>query len=93
MVVHPLGGDPAGAQLGKEGGAPGCLFQLRGGEHPSNDEGRARQLLHRPDAFGDEQLLPFAGLPATEVAGEGQKTHVRRERERGAVYGERRKSR
>jgi hypothetical protein len=45
---------------------------VEGGEHPANDEGRARQLLHRPDAFGDEQLLPFAGLPATEVAGEGK---------------------
>jgi len=49
---------------------------LRGSEHASNYQGRARQFLHRANAFGDEKLVSFASLPSPEVAREGQETHV-----------------
>jgi hypothetical protein len=75
-VVHAFRGNPSSTELGEEGPSAGCLIQLRGSEHASNYQGRARQFLHRANAFGDEKLVSFASLPSPEVAREGQETHV-----------------
>ena len=59
--------DTAIVERGQELAGSGQLG-IRDGQRATNDEWRAKKVVDGPNAFGDEEALAFARLPALEVS-------------------------
>jgi hypothetical protein len=66
--VDALFGDGSLGNQVVDGRRARLILELRPDEHAGHFKRGAQELIHRPHAFGDEQVLPLSCFPPAQIA-------------------------